>query len=227
MKSEQHKNVSILIADDHELVRTGLKALVEKESGFSVLGEASDGIEAVERVREYEPDVVIMDISMPKQSGIEAIEEILRLESPPKIIALSMHIEPEIVSDALHAGASGYLVKACRQSDLIEAIYMVLKGFTYLSPQVTGAIVQSYTTKTDSSHHSGANLSEREIEVLQHLVQGFSIRVIAEKLGISPKTVESHKANIMAKLDVSNLVEMIKYALKKNLIEVNDWLADS
>ena len=227
MTSEQHKNVSILIADDHELVRTGLKALVEKERDFSVLGEASDGIEAVKRVRELKPDVVIMDISMPKQSGIEAIEEILRLRSTPKVIALSMHIEPEIVSDALRAGASGYVVKACSQSDLIEAVHMVLKGFTYLSPQVTGAIVKSYTTKTDSSHQSGAKLSEREMEVLQHLVEGFSIRVIAEKLSISPKTVESHKANIMAKLKVSNLVEMIKYALKENLIEVNDWLADS
>ena len=225
MTSRQHTEIKILIADDHKLIRSGVRALIEKESAFTVIGEAWDGRKAVELARELQPDVVIMDIAMPKQNGIEAIEEILCLKSPPKVIALSMHIEQKIVSGALHAGASGYLIKDCAQAELIEAIYKVWKGFTYLSPQITGAIVQDYTGKTSVSQGPAAELSAREREVLQLFVEGFSTWKIAEQLNISRKTVESHKANIMEKLGTRNLVEMVKYALKERLIVLDDWLA--
>lgn len=221
----QHPEIKILIADDHKLVRSGVRALIEKEPAFTVIGEARDGRKAVQLALEHQPDVVIMDISMPKKNGIEAIEEIRRLKSPPKIIALSMHIEQKIVSAALHAGANGYLIKDCAHSELIEAIYNVWKGFTYLSPQITGAIVQGYTGKSSVSQRPASELSPREREVLQLFVEGLSIREIAKRLHISRKTVESHKANIMEKLGTRNLVEMVKYALKERLIVVEDWLA--
>ncbi len=224
MTSRQHTRIKILIVDDHKLVRSGVRSLIEKESAFTVIGEAWDGRKAVELVSELQPDVVIMDISMPKLNGIEAISEIYRLKSPPKVIALSMHIQNKIVADALDAGAKGYLIKDCAESELIEAIYKVWKGFTYLSPQITGAIVQGYTRKSSASHQPVSELSEREKEVLQLFVEGSSIKEIAKQLYISPKTVESHKANIMEKLGTRNLVEMVKYALKEGLIVVEDWL---
>jgi len=227
MTSRQHTKIRILMADDHKLVRSGVKALIEKESGFTVIGEAWDGRKAVELAKELQPDLVIMDISMPKLNGIEAIAEILRIDPPPKVIALSMHLEKKIVSGALHAGASGYLIKDCAKSELIEAIYNVWKGFTYLSPQITTEIVQGYTRKSSFPQRPAPELSAREREVLQLFVEGFSIKEIAKQLNISPKTVESHKANIMEKLGTRNLVEMVKYALRERLIVVDDWLAGS
>jgi len=209
----------ILLADDHAIIRQGLCALLEKESGIEVAGAVEDGRKAVELTRQLHPDIVIMDITMPNLNGIDATYRIVHEIAGVKVIALSIHSNRRFVADMLRAGASGYILKECLFDELVEAIRTVSKGGIYLSPRITGVVVDDYI-----KHLSGAGertglsvLTEREREVLQLLAEGKSTKQIALQLHVSGKTIESNRRNIMDKLDINSVAELTKFAIREGL----------
>jgi two-component system, NarL family, response regulator NreC len=208
----------IVLADDHQIIRAGLKSLIETHANFQVVGEAENGRQAVKLVEELSPQIVIMDISMPDLNGIDAAHQILCNHPETKIIALSMHTDKRFVLGMLKAGASGYLLKDCAFDELTIAIDSVVKGQTYLSPQITNVVLQNL--KMDSKNEDNSvlfSLSEREREVLQLLAEGKATKQIATILFISVKTVETHRHNIMEKLEIYNLADLIKLAIREGL----------
>ena len=210
--------IKILLADDHKITRQGLRSLLEKQSDMAVVAEAEDGRTAVQMVEKLSPDVVIMDVSMPDLNGIEATRQIISRNSKVKIIALSMHSDRLFVSEMLKSGACGYLLKDCAFEELARAIRAVVDGKTYLSPAISGVVVDDYLhrlSKTDSPN--GQILTNREREVLQLLAEGKSTKQIALKLHISVKTVETHRRQMMDKLDIHTVAELTKYAIRKGL----------
>ncbi|MGC2063363.1 MAG: response regulator transcription factor [Thermodesulfovibrionales bacterium] len=210
--------LKILLADDHKIVRDGLRNLLEKQPDITVAGEAEDGREALQLARKLSPDVVIMDIAMPDLNGIEATRLILSEIQNVKIVALSMHSDKRYVSAMLKAGASAYLLKDCAFEELITAIRTIMKGKIYLSPGIAGVVIEDYIrkgSKTDSSVFS--LLSDREREVLQLMAEGRTSKEIALYLYVSIKTVETHRTNIMTKLDIHNIAELTKYAIREGL----------
>lgn len=210
--------MKVLLADDHKIVRDGLRNLLEKQQDITVAGEAEDGREALQLARKLSPDVVIMDIAMPDLNGIEATRQILSEIQNVKIVALSMHSDKRYVSEMLKAGASAYLLKDCAFEELITAIRTIMKGKIYLSPGIAGVVIEDYIrkgSKTDSSVFS--LLSDREREVLQLMAEGRTTKEIAEHLYVSVKTVETHRTNIMTKLDIHSIAELTKYAIREGL----------
>jgi DNA-binding NarL/FixJ family response regulator len=210
--------IKVLLADDHKIVRDGLRTLLEKNSDIVVAGEAEDGREALQMAQKLLPDVVVMDIAMPDLNGIEATRQILADRSTVRIIALSMHSDKRFVSEMLKAGASAYLLKDCAFEELITAIRTVMKGKIYLSPEIAGVVIGDYIkkdTKADSSVFS--LLSDREREVLQLMAEGKTTREVASYLHVSVKTVETHRTNIMTKLDIHSIAELTKYAIREGL----------
>jgi len=220
-------SIKLLLADDHSLVRSGLRALLETNPGFEVLGEASDGISAVKLAKILTPDIIIMDIGMPKLNGIDAIEAIVENNPEIAIITLSMHREERFISGAFQAGAKGYLLKNSMFDELTLAINTVYSGQFYLSPQIANVVINGFRGKApDSSMHRPASLlTTREREVLQLLAEGEKTAEIGQQLNIGTKTVETHRRNIMTKLGLSHPVEMIKYALREGIIPLDTWLA--
>jgi len=210
-------SLKILLADDHKIVRDGLRSLIEKEPGMRVVAEAEDGRTAVSLAREHTPDVVIMDVSMPGLNGIEATRQIRAEQPDAKIIALSMYSDRRFVTGILGAGASGYLLKDCAFEELIEAIHTVSKGQYYLSPGITGVVVQDYVGKVAAELSSSSVLTPREREVLQLLAEGHSTKEIAGALHLSVKTVESHRQKIMQKLNIFNVAGLTRYAIREGL----------
>ncbi len=211
--------VRLLIADDHKIVRDGLKALLESRSDMKVVAEAENGRQAVELIQQVPVDVVIMDVAMPVLNGVEATRRILAHNRNVKVIALSMHSDRRFVTEILKAGASGYLLKDCAFEELAQAIEAVLSGATYLSPRVADLLVQHYVRGESDSHPSSAFslLTPREREVLQLLAEGKSTKEIALHLKVSPKTVETHRRQIMTKLGVNSVAELTKYAIREGL----------
>lgn len=210
--------LKILLADDHKIVRDGLRNLLEKQADIVVAGEAEDGREALQMTRKLSPDVVIMDIAMPDLNGIEATRLILSENHDVKIVVLSMHSDKRYVSEMLKAGASAYLLKDCAFEELITAIRTIMKGKIYLSPGISEVLIEDYFKKgqkTDSSVFS--LLSDREREVLQLMAEGRTSKEIAAHLYVSIKTVETHRTNIMSKLDIHNIAELTKYAIREGL----------
>ena len=210
--------MKVLLADDHKIVRDGLRNLLEKQQDITVAGEAEDGREALQLARKLSPDVVIMDIAMPDLNGIEATRQILSEVQDVKIVALSMHSDKRYVSEMLKAGASAYLLKDCAFEELITAIRTIMKGKIYLSPGIAGVVIEDYIkkgSKTDSSVFS--LLSDREREVLQLMAEGMTSKEIATHLYVSIKTVETHRTNIMTKLDIHSIAELTKYAIREGL----------
>jgi len=210
--------IKVLLADDHKIVRDGLRTLLEKNPDIIVAGEAEDGREALQMAQKLLPDVVVMDIAMPDLNGIEATRQILADRSAVRIIALSMHSDKRFVSEMLKAGASAYLLKDCAFEELITAIRTVMKGKIYLSPEIAGVVIGDYIkkdTKADSSVFS--LLSDREREVLQLLAEGKTTKEVASYLHVSVKTVETHRTNIMTKLDIHSIAELTKYAIREGL----------
>lgn len=212
-------STKILLADDHAIIRQGLCSLLEKVADVEVAGAVKDGRKAVELVRELHPDIVIMDISMPNLNGIDATYRIVHEFAGVKVIALSIHSNRRFVSDMLRAGASGYILKECLFDELVEAIRTVSKGGIYLSPRITGVVVDDYI-----KHLSGAGegtglsvLTEREREVLQLLAEGKSTKQVALELHVSSKTIESNRRNTMDKLDIDSIAELTKYAIREGL----------
>lgn len=211
-------DIRIIIADDHQIVRQGLKVLIEKESDMQVVGEAEDGPNTVRMAKELAPDVVIMDIKMPDLNGIEATRQILSEMPNMKIIALSMYPDQRFVMNMLRSGARGYVLKDCAFEELVQAIRMVMANKTYLCPLVTEVVVKDYVNLTPSpSQSSIAVLTAREREVLRLLAEGRRTSQIAQLLEISVKTVDTHRQQIIHKLGIRSLAELTKYAIREGL----------
>jgi DNA-binding NarL/FixJ family response regulator len=221
------KSIRLLLVDDHKIMRDGLRSLLSEEEGLEVVGEAKEGRQAVQMARRLRPDLVLMDLSMPDLNGIEATRQILEAGEGCRVLALSMHRDPRFVAGVLEAGAHGYLVKDCDASELLGAISMVYQGRTYLSPEVTDVVVKGFVGRlqTDGAHPPASALSPREREVLQLLAEGCSVREIAGRLHLGQKTVETHRRNLMEKLGINNLVDLIRYALREGICSLDDWLS--
>jgi two-component system, NarL family, response regulator NreC len=206
----------ILLADDHALIRQGLKALLEKQQGFQVVGEASDGQEALLSVEKTQPDVAIIDISMPVLNGIEAARELKKSSPKTKVILLTQHDEDQYVTESLRAGVRGYVLKRQAGDDLVHAIQEVCRGSVYLSPSISRTLVEAYLSKT---YVPADPLSGRERQVLQLVGEGKSTKDVAVQLGISVKTAESHRARLMKKLGIHETASLVRYAIRRGLIE--------
>jgi len=207
-----------LIADDHQIMREGLRSLLEKEHDIKVLGEAEDGRMIQRMAQELQPDVIIMDVAMPDLNGVEATRQIVAALPGIKIIALSMHDDRRFVLNMLKAGASGYMLKDCAFKDLAKAIRVVMSHKTFLSPEVTDIVVKDYLSTTQPIESSAFNLlSPREREVLQLIAEGKTSALIGESLHISVKTVETHRQQIMVKLKIRTVAELTKYAIREGL----------
>jgi two-component system response regulator NreC len=207
--------IRIVLADDHVLVRQSLKALLERE-GFQVVAEASDGQEAVRHATSLQPDIVVMDISMPILNGLNAAREMSRSIPKTKIILLTQHDEGQYISEALDAGVKGYVLKNQVASDLLEAIRQVSRGQVYLSPGVSRGVMEAYQSKSEKSKNS---LTLRERQVLQLIAEGKSTKDVASLLGISVKTAESHRTRLMNKLDIHETASLVRYAVRQGMVE--------
>jgi len=213
----------VLLADDHAMVRQGLRALLERERDLVIVGDAADGREAVRMAAELRPDVVVMDISMPRLNGIEATRRILAASPGTRIVALTMHAGEEYVSELLKAGATGYVLKESPASDVIAAIRVVRQGGSFLNRKISEQVVNGYLGRSgprESAARPPDLLTPREREVLQLIAEGNTNRAIAKQLGLSAKTVEAHRTRIMAKLGVHNAAGLTRYAIRRGLIEV-------
>ena len=206
--------IRILLADDHVVVREGLRNLLVRE-GFDVVAEASDGHAAVRQAREQTIEIAILDIFMPLLNGLDTAREILKASPKTKVILLTMHKEEQYVLEALRAGVSGYVLKSQAGQDLVQAIHQVSKGSVYLSPVVTGTVVKAYLEGRESSEP----LTSRERAVLQLIADGKSTKEIAQLLGLSVKTAESHRTNLMKKLDIHEIAGLVRYAIRLGLIQ--------
>lgn len=212
----------VLLVDDHQILRDGLRALLEGQMGHTIVGEADNGKTAVQLARALKPDVVIMDISMPDMTGIEAAKRILHDTPDVKIIALSMYNDKRFVVDMFRAGASGYLLKDCAFEELEEAIILVTTDGKYISPSITDVVLDDYLQKiTNQTGASAAELSERERMVLVRMAEGHSTKQIAADLNVSTKTVDTYRQHIMDKLNVRTLADLIKYAIRKGLTSLD------
>ncbi len=205
----------VILADDHALVRQGLKALLERE-GFLVAGEASDGREAVRLVSTVQPDIAILDISMPLLNGLDAAREIQKSSERTKTILLTRHDEDQYVTEALRARVKGYVLKNQVATDLVDAIRRVSSGGIYLSPGISRAVMEAYLSKTELPADP---LTSRERQVLQLVAEGKSTKEVAALLGISAKTAESHRARLMQKLDIHETASLVRYAIRSGLIQ--------
>jgi DNA-binding NarL/FixJ family response regulator len=205
----------VLLADDHSLIRQGFRSLLEKQ-GFQVVSEASDGQEALRLVEKTQPDVAILDISMPILNGVDAARELTKSSPKTRVILLTQHDEDQYVTEGLRAGVRGYVLKSQAAEDLVHAIQEVCRGSVYLSPNISGAVVDAYLSKTDAAPDP---LSGRERQVLQLVGEGKSTKAIAVQLGISVKTAESHRARLMKKLDIHETASLVRYAIRHGLIQ--------
>jgi two-component system response regulator NreC len=211
-------SIKILLADDHKIMREGLRSLLERQSGVEVIAEAENGRTAVRLCRELKPHVVIMDITMPDLNGIEATRQIISENPGIKVVGLSVHSDRQFVEGMLKAGASGYLLKDCAFQDVISAVHAAAANEIYLSPKVAGFVVEGYlrnAARGESS--SSAVLTAREREVLQLLAEGRSRSQVAEILHLSPRTVETHRREIMDKLDIHSTADLIKFAIREGI----------
>ena len=211
----------ILLVDDHQIVREGLRSLIEKKGDYTIVGEAEDGRMAVRMVSELKPDVVIMDLTMPEMNGMTATEEILKNHPAVRVLILSMHADRRFIAETLKAGASGYLLKDRAFCEMMDAIAAVVRGEVFLSPAITRLVVQDYRKKlTEAKAELAPDLSKREREVLQLIAEGRSTKDIAGDLGVSIKTIETHRQQIMAKLKVDSVAQLTKYAIREGLTGV-------
>lgn len=210
----------ILLADDHGIVRRGLKSLLESQPGLEVVGEAADGLEALRICGELSPDLLIIDISMPLMNGIEVASRAQKLEPAPAVIILSMHADESYIMRALGAGARGYLVKDATDEDLLPAVRAVAAGKPFFSPTVAAVLMEDYVRQLRARGLSDSYdlLTDREREVLQLLAEGRSNKEVASLLDVGLSTVETHRANLMQKLNLHNTAEIVLYAVRKGII---------
>ena len=211
-------SIKVLIADDHKIVREGLRSMLEQEHDIKVVGEAEDGRMTQRLARELVPDVIIMDVAMPDLNGIEATRQIVAELPAVRIIALSMHDDRRFVLNMLKAGAAGYMLKDCAFKDLAKAIRVVMSNKTYLSSEVADIVVKDYLSSSGPTESSAFNLlSPREREVLQLIAEGKTSAAIADSLHVSVKTIETHRQQIMIKLKIKTIAELTKYAIREGL----------
>jgi len=212
--------LSILLAEDHTILREGLRALLSADPNFKIVGEAGDGREAVRCVEKLGPDLLLMDLSMPRMSGMDAISEIKKRYPETKIIALTVHKTEEYLLSTLQAGADGYVLKDATHDELVMAIHNVMAGKPYLSPGISEKVIEGYLEGKEGSWpvSSWQKLSQREREVLKLIAEGYKNKEIAEDLCISLKTVEKHRANLMKKLDLHNAAALAVYAVERGLV---------
>ena len=218
----KQKPIEIVIADDHTIVRQGLRKLLEDEDCLKITGEAMNGREAVTIVHKLKPDVVIMDIAMPVLNGIEAARQIKQSTLKTKVIILSMHDHTRYIRELLSIGVSGYLLKNAVSNDIIKAIKKAVKGETYLSPSISSRVIEDYVgmnqkTSQDELYNT---LTNREREVFQMMVEGHTTKKISEMLCLSPSTIKSHRSNIMGKLKMDNISKLIQYAIHLGIIDI-------
>lgn len=216
------KKIRLLLVDDHDIVRAGLRMLFQTEPDMEIIGEANSGEAALPLVQELQPDVVIMDVAMPGMGGIEATRQIKAASPETAVLALTMHEDEQYFFEMLNAGASGYVPKRAAPDDLVTAIRVVGQGNVFLYPSLARLLVTDYLQRgEDSADAPDDLLTPREREVLTCIAEGYTSREIAESLVISVKTVDRHRENIMRKLNMHNRVELVKYAVAKGLINVN------
>jgi DNA-binding NarL/FixJ family response regulator len=220
MKDITVNKITVLIVDDHTIVRDGISALLALAGDIEVIGEASNGNEAIQKVRELNPDVVLMDVSMPILGGLESTRRICK-ESRTKVIILTQYDDKEYVFPALEAGASGFISKVAASAELATAIRSVYNGDSYLSPPIAKLIVEDYRTGDKRGNTDPyQQLTARERDVIKLIAEGYTTQQIADMLVVSPKTVEGHRTNLMAKLGLRNRVELVKYAVRKGIISI-------
>ena len=216
------KPVTIVLADDHTVVRQGLVKLLEAEPNFKVVGDAENGREAVEKVEKLQPDVILMDIAMPMLNGIEATRQIKKISPRTQVVILSMHSHARYINELFSLGASGYLLKNSTGSDIIDAIHAAVKGDNYLSPSISKQVIQDYISmkKSSASDDLFNQLSNREREVFQMVAEGRSTKEISDILCISPSTVKTHRSKIMEKLQVENISQLIHFAIRLGIVDI-------
>ncbi|MCC6443991.1 MAG: response regulator transcription factor [Armatimonadetes bacterium] len=217
----ESKPISILLVDDHAIVREGLRLVLSSQNDLKVVGEASSGSEALALVARLSPDMVVMDIGMPDMDGVETTRRIREAHENTHVLILSVHENEEYLLHVLKAGASGYVPKKAAGIDLVNAIRAVHRGDAYIHPSMTRPLVSDYLRRVEqeSSHVDYDSLTEREIEVLKLIAEGLTNQVIAEKLFLSIKTVQAHRGNIMSKLDLHDRTALVRYAIRKGLID--------
>ena len=212
----------ILLADDHTVVRQGLRRVLEEHADWRVVAEASDGREAVRQADEHKPDIAILDIAMPLLNGIEATRQIVRNGPTVRVLVLSMHADEAYITQVLHAGAAGYLLKDSADVDLLQAVSAVAAGKSFFSPAIARLMLDDFVKRRSGEHglvDRYESLSEREREVFQLVAEGKANKEIATLLGISPSTVETHRSRLMEKLDVHSAVDVALYAVRRGIIK--------
>jgi DNA-binding NarL/FixJ family response regulator len=213
--------IKILLVDDHKILRDGICSLVKGYDDMEVIGEAADGRTALMLVQELSPDIVIMDISMPDLNGIDATRKITADYPDVKVIALSMHYDKQFISEIFKAGAAGYLIKDSAFDELEHAVRVVMDNKTYINPQIASLVVESLVSQPSTTDQKAFSLlTEREREVLQLIAEGKSTKQIASDLNVSAKTIESHRRQVMGKLNIRNIAELTKYAIREGLTTV-------
>ncbi len=210
--------IRVLLADDHDLFRAGLRVLLQDLGGFEVVAEAGDGREALRLVGEHRPDVVLMDLMMPGLNGLEATARVARESPGVRVLVLSMNAAEEFVLPAVRAGASGYVLKNARPAELEQAIRAVARGETYLTPAVSGHLIDDYRRRTTGEADSLEKLTPRQREVLQLVAEGHSTKEIARRLSVSVKTVETYRSQLMDALDIHDIAGLTRYAIRKGLV---------
>jgi len=214
--------IKVLLAEDHTIVRKGLRSLLDGEADIEVIGEAEDGREAIQKTQQLRPDIVLMDITMPGLNGLEATRQIKKRFPEVKVLVLTMHANEEYILQVLRAGASGYVVKQAVVGELVSALRAVQQGDSFLSPSVCRRVVEGYIRQAEAraGKDSYGELTEREREVLQLIAEGHSNKNIAELLSVSVKTVETHRAHLLEKLGIDSTAELIRYAIRKRVINL-------
>jgi DNA-binding NarL/FixJ family response regulator len=217
-------NLRLLVADDHDVVRKGVRTLLEEQPGWEVAAEASDGREAVEKAKLVQPDITILDLSMPELNGLEAAREILKTVST-KVLILTMYDSDPLIRQTLEAGARGYLLKSDAGRDLVSAVDALRRNKTFFTPKVAQMVLEGYLgrpskeNEDDGNRKNGLRLTARQKQILQLLAEGKSSKEVAVALSISVKTAETHRANIMRRLDCHSVTELVRYAIRNHIIE--------
>jgi DNA-binding NarL/FixJ family response regulator len=213
--------IRVLLADDHSLFRAGIQALLTQIEGVNVVGEADTGRKALELVRSNSPDVVLMDIAMPEMNGLETASRVTKEFPNVRVIMLSMHAGEEYVMQALRAGASGYLLKDAATSELELAVRAVARGETYLTPTISKRVIDDYLMRTTGSSGSTDQLTKRQREILQLIAKGYTSKEMAQMLNLSPKTIETHRTQLMKQLDIHDVAGLVRYAIRVGLVAVD------
>lgn len=213
--------IRILIADDHGVIRAGLRALLSELPELEVVGEAADGRETLRKTMELKPNIVIMDLSMPEMGGLEATRQLSQITSGIRVLILTVHEDESLLKEVIRAGAAGYIIKRAVEDELIHAIRVVARGDMYVHPSMTRALFRPEPALKELEATGAEALTTREIEVLRLLAKGYTNRQIAEQLGISPRTAEGHRANLSGKLGLRSRVELVEYAQEHGLLKHN------